>query len=182
MANEPDSFEMIVREHQSMVFRTLLRMTGGGEQIKDLAQEVFLRLYRALPHFRRDAKISTYLYRIVLNVARDEWKRRQKERANLIPMMDAEESWEERLAHPGRNPEQLLLVKQTQAVVESAFMELSEPERAVLVLCCQEECTYEEAALILNLPIGTVRTHLHRGRQRLKEKVRERLNRCAINK
>lgn len=171
-----------MREHQSMVFRTLTRMTGGGDQIKDLAQEVFLRLYRAMRHFRGDAKISTYLYRIIVNVARDEWKRRQKERSNVVQMVDTEENWEERITHPEKNPEQLLVIKQTQAAVENALMQLNESERTVLVLYNQEGCTYQEIALILNLPIGTVRTHLHRGRQRLKEQVREGLNRCLTSK
>jgi RNA polymerase sigma-70 factor (ECF subfamily) len=69
------SFEQIVRDHQAMVFGTLIRLTGSRENIDDLAQEVFLRLYRALPAFRGESLLSTYLYRIVANVAQDEWKR-----------------------------------------------------------------------------------------------------------
>src|SRR6202034_1064446 len=79
----PEEFEALVREHQGMVFRTLTRMTGGGAQVEDLAQEVFLRLYRALPYFRGEATLSTYIYRIVVNVAQDEWKRRRKERQHI---------------------------------------------------------------------------------------------------
>src|SRR5271156_3128316 len=79
----PEQFESLVREQQGMVFGTLTRMTGPGAHVEDLAQEVFLRLYRALPEFRGDAAISTYLYRIVVNVAQDEWKRRRKERAMI---------------------------------------------------------------------------------------------------
>ena len=66
-----------------MVFRTLSRMTGAGPHVEDLAQEAFLRLYRALPEFRGDATVSTYLYRIVVNLAQDEWKRRRKERTHM---------------------------------------------------------------------------------------------------
>ena len=73
------SFEEIVREHQAMVFRTLLRLTGSREHLDDLAQDVFLRLYRALPSFRGEALVTTYLYRIAVNVAQDEWKRRRRE-------------------------------------------------------------------------------------------------------
>ena len=67
-----------MRDHQQMVFRTLVRMTGSNDNIDDLAQDVFLRLFRALPSFRGEALVSTYLYRIAVNVAQDEWKRRQK--------------------------------------------------------------------------------------------------------
>src|SRR5579875_280347 len=81
----PAAFEALVREHQSMVFRTLTRMTGSGAHVEDLAQEVFLRLYRALPEFRGDSALTTYLYRIVVNVAQDEWKRRRRDREHLGP-------------------------------------------------------------------------------------------------
>ena len=67
-----------MREHQAMVFRTLLRLTGSREHLDDLAQDVFLRLYRALPSFRGEALVTTYLYRIAVNVAQDEWKRRRQ--------------------------------------------------------------------------------------------------------
>ena len=89
----PEGFEALVREHQGMVFRTLTRLTGTGGQVEDLAQEVFLRLYRALPEFRGDSAVSTYLYRIVVNVAQDEWKRRRKERGVMAsaPAMEDEQ-------------------------------------------------------------------------------------------
>ena len=78
----PLEFEAIVREHQAMVFRTLARLIRSREHLEDLAQEVFLRLYRGMAHFRGDAKIATYLYRITLNVAQDEWKRQRLEQGH----------------------------------------------------------------------------------------------------
>ncbi|MBW8748627.1 MAG: sigma-70 family RNA polymerase sigma factor, partial [Acidobacteria bacterium] len=71
-------FDQIVQEHQQQVFRTLARLVNRRENLEDLAQEVFLRLYRALPTFRGEAMLSTYLYRITVNVAQDEWKRRRR--------------------------------------------------------------------------------------------------------
>jgi RNA polymerase sigma-70 factor (ECF subfamily) len=185
--SSPENFEALVREHQAMVFRTLTRMTGTGVQVEDLAQEVFLRLYRALPHFRGDATISTYLYRIVVNVAQDEWKRRRKEREHLAPepVFDDEgetgAAWIENFAGDelagghARSPEQLLSEAQTQGIVDAALMELPEVERSVLVLYHQEECSYEGISVALGLPINTVRTHLHRGRKRLSGLVQARL-------
>src|SRR6185312_303472 len=139
----PQAFEALVREHQSMVFRTLSRMTGAGPHVEDLAQEVFLRLYRALPEFRGDSALATYLYRIVVNVAQDEWKRRRRDRefvATAPAAFDEEESndWIENM--PGdtlhghaRTPEQLLSDARLQDAVDAALLSLSEPERAVLV-------------------------------------------------
>ncbi|HEY5382309.1 MAG TPA: sigma-70 family RNA polymerase sigma factor [Acidobacteriaceae bacterium] len=181
----PEMFEALVREHQGLVFRTLTRLTGSGAQVEDLAQEVFLRLYRALPEFRGDSAMSTYLYRIVVNVAQDEWKRRRKERAVIAagPAVgsagdeDADAGWIEsfrgdELQEHARNPEQLMGDAEVQAAVEAALASLPEMERAVLVLYHQEECSYEGIAAALGLPINTVRTHLHRGRKRLSEVLR----------
>jgi RNA polymerase sigma factor (sigma-70 family) len=170
-----DQFEQVVREHQSLVFRTLIRLVGRSDRIEDLAQEVFLRLYRGLQQFRNDAAISTYLYRILINVAQDEWKRRQRERRQLCSLSDPGEDWEGRIAHAGENAEQQLAHKQIWDVVQARLMQLSEAERATIVLYHQEECSYEQISVILNLPLGTVRTHLHRGREKLKQTVRESL-------
>ena len=181
----PENFEELVREQQRMVFGTLTRMTGAGAHVEDLAQEVFLRLYRALPEFRGDAAISTYLYRIVVNVAQDEWKRRRKERLHLAsePAVEDESgSWIENFAadelsgQHARTPEQLMEDAQTVAVVDAALEELAPMDRAVLVLYHQEELSYEGISAALEMPINTVRTHLHRGRKRLGEMVRERLS------
>jgi RNA polymerase sigma-70 factor (ECF subfamily) len=183
--DSPERFEALVLEHQGMVFGTLTRMTGVGAHIEDLAQEVFLRLYRALPEFRGEAAISTYLYRIVVNVAQDEWKRRRKERLHIAsePAVEDETgSWIENFAgdelsgQHARTPEQLMEDAQTAAVVDAALEELAPMERAVLVLYHQEELSYEGISAALEMPINTVRTHLHRGRKRLGEIVRERLS------
>ncbi len=182
----PENFEALVRQHQGLVFRTLTRLTGAGPHVEDLAQEAFLRLYRALPEFRGDATVSTYLYRIVVNLAQDEWKRRRRERLHLAtePVFADEETgpdWIENFAgdplagEHARTPEQLLVEAATQQVVDEELLRLPEVERAILVLYHQEECSYEGIAMALSLPINTVRTHLHRGRKRLGERVRERL-------
>ncbi len=186
----PEGFEALVREHQGRVFRTLTRLTGAGAHVEDLAQDVFLRLYRALPYFRGESTVATYLYRIVVNVAQDEWKRRHRERLHLATEPasydDAGDagSWMESFAgdaltEHARTPEQRFADAELQHAVESALGELADMERAVLVLYHQEECSYEGIAAALEMPINTVRTHLHRGRRRLGELVRGRLSKPA---
>ncbi len=181
----PQAFEALVRDHQSMVFRTLSRMTGPGVHVEDLAQEVFLRLYRALPEFRGDSALSTYLYRIVVNVAQDEWKRRRRDREYVGPTPAApdDDSAEWLENQPGdalhghaRTPEQLLSDSELQRAVDAALLSLSEPERAVLVLYHQEELSYEAISAALEMPINTVRTHLHRGRKRMGALVQAQLS------
>jgi RNA polymerase sigma factor (sigma-70 family) len=174
------NFEQIVRDHQEMVFRTLLRLNGSREHIEDLAQEVFLRLYRALPAFRGEALLTTYLYRITVNVAQDEWKRRRRVERPLVSISSSaasndngEVEWEDRLAHPGLDAEQQLSEKQFQQSVERQLQHLSDVERTVIVLYHQEERSYEQIADALKMPMGTVRTHLHRGRKKLRESIQQ---------
>lgn len=167
------TFEQIVQDHQAMVFRTLARLSGSREHIEDLAQEVFFRLYRALPTFRGEAMLTTYLYRITVNVAQDEWKRRRRVERPLVsiatPYEGDETGLEERLPDQSPDAEQQFAQRQFQQAVEDQLQQLSVIERTVLVLYHQEERSYEQIAFDLKLPINTVRTHLHRGRKKLRE-------------
>jgi RNA polymerase sigma-70 factor (ECF subfamily) len=171
-----DDFADIVREHESMVFRTLARMLGRQEQVEDLAQEVFLRLYRALPQFERRAQLSTYLYRIVINVVKDEWKRGRRPINQVLSLSDPSAGWEERLAHPGETADTTLERQELRVFIDASLERLGDAERLVLVLYHQQDCSYEQIAEVLDLPIGSVRTHLHRGRQKLARLVRERMH------
>ena len=162
-----------MRDHQEMVFRTLVRLTGSREHIEDLAQEVFLRLYRALPGFRGEALMTTYLYRITLNVAQNEWKRRRRVDRPTVSISDDISGWEDRLEHPSQNAEQQLAERELKRVVEGELERLSKVERTVLVLYHQEERSYDQIADVLGMPIGTVRTHLHRGRKKLREALKQ---------
>ena len=126
-------FEEIVREHQGRVFRMLARLTGSRKHVVDLAQEVFLRLYRALPTFRGEALMTTYLHRIVVNVAQDEWKRRRRDNSRSISLSDDVSAWEERLPHPDPGAEQQLATRELQRRVEDELGKLSVVERTVLV-------------------------------------------------
>ena len=181
------TLEQLVRDHQAMVFRTLLRLTGNREHVDDLAQDVFLRLYRALPSFRGEALITTYLYRIAVNVAQDEWKRRRRDERSHVSLSDETSAWEERLAHPDRNAEQQLEEREFQQTVEEQLQLLSQIERTILILYHQEERSYEQISYALGMPIGTVRTHLHRGRKKLREAIqqrqtKERRTECQTNR
>jgi len=167
-------FGELIERHQAMVFRTLARMTGSSD-VEDLAQEVFLRLFRGLRGFRGEARTSTFLYRIIINVVNDEWRRRQQERS-LLPL-DAG-------ALPSRmaGPLEIAERRQFLSALAEAMEELSPEERAVVTLYFQEERTYEEIAAITEAPLGTVKTHLHRARQKLKATMQQRMRLCRIER
>jgi RNA polymerase sigma-70 factor (ECF subfamily) len=170
-----EDFAEIVREHQDMVFRTLTRMVGRIDAVPDLAQEVFLRLHRALPQFGHRARLSTYLYRIVINVAQDEWRRRQRPDRRAASLSDPAAGWEDRLPHNAPTADAVLERRELQAGIEASLGSLSSSERAALILFHQEGRRYDEIAAILDVPVNTVRTHLHRGRQRLATILRARM-------
>jgi RNA polymerase sigma-70 factor (ECF subfamily) len=157
-------FQQLVERHQDMVFRTLARLTGEREGLEDMAQEAFLRLFRALPHFRGDAQISTFLYRIIVNVVNDEFRDRKK--ARLTSPIEDEEA--RGLAHSSAGPALLAERAQMQEAVEAGLLQLTPQDRTILTLHYQEGRSYEEIAAILDSPMGTVKTHLYRARERLK--------------
>src|SRR5690349_24486107 len=129
----PEDFADIVREHQAMVFRTLTRMLGRTDAVPELAQEVFLRLHRALPQFGHRARLLTYLYRIVINVAQDEWKRRQRPDRRAVSLSDPLAGWEDRLPNADPSVDVVLEQRQLQAGIEASLAELPAAERAALV-------------------------------------------------
>ena len=176
----PDDFADIVREHQGMVFRTLTRMIGPTDTVADLAQEVFLRLHRALPQFGHRARLSTYLYRIVVNVAQDEWARRRHPGHRTLSLSDPGAAWDDRLADGAPTAQAVLERREVQAAVDVLLEQLPSAERAALVLFHQEGRRYDEIAAVLDVPVNTIRTHLHRGRNRLARLVRERLGRDDV--
>jgi len=151
-----------------MVFRTLARLTGERDGLEDLAQEAFLRLFRALPQFRGEAHIKTFLYRIIVNLVNDEFRRRQQARMTVSVEDEARE-----LKSPWPDPEEILERGELQEAVDAALSRLDPSQSAILVLHYQEGRSYEEIAAIMDSPMGTVKTHLHRARQRLKDMIKE---------
>jgi RNA polymerase sigma factor (sigma-70 family) len=172
---DADGAARIVEAHQKRVFRLLASLVGRTDDLQDLAQEVFLRLFRALPLFRGEAQLSTYIYRIVLNVAQDEWGRRRRPESSSVSIDENAFA----LADPASSAEHEIARRQLLALVDECLQSLSQPERAVFVLYHQEERNYQEIATILRIPIGTVRTHLHRARQKLKAMIQERMTHDA---
>lgn len=172
-----EDFAAILEQNQALVFRTLVRLTGRGDHLEDLAQEVFLRLYRGLRNFRGEATVTTFLYRILVNVVNDEWRRRQLAR-RTVSIDEPDTDWKDTLPELGPGPDRLVAESLSHEAFERALEYLSLRDRTILTLYHQEERTYEEMAAILGIPIGTVKTNLHRARQKLKAAMLERSSRC----
>lgn len=151
-----------------MVFRTLARLTGERDGLEDMAQEVFLRLFKALPHFRGEAAVTTFLYRIIVNVVNDEFSERQKARM-LSPIEDAVGR---ELVSSAAGAAVQVERAQMQDAVDAGLLALAPRDRAILTLHYQEGRSYEEIAAILDLKMGTVKTQLFRARERLRNTMK----------
>ncbi len=161
------AFSELVRRHQSSVRATLRRLTAGNHALADdLAQETFLLAYRNLRSFRQEARFSTWLYRIATNAFLAHARKRKEELlgnadADVAEADDADAPADVAAADPARSANLRL-------DMERALARLSDAERAAVVQCYHNDLSHEEAAYVLNCPVGTVKTHLLRAKQKLK--------------
>lgn len=162
---EPEAFEALVIEHQHRVFGVAFRMLGSRAEAEDVAQEAFLRAYRSVAEFRGDAKLSTWLYaitsRLCLNRLDSAERRRTRHGDDLL----------ESVADERLDPTGALEQRQRAVALHLAIAELSDERRLVVVLADLEGLAYEEIAEALGLPVGTVRSRLHRARMELRERL-----------
>jgi RNA polymerase sigma-70 factor (ECF subfamily) len=166
VSDDRHAFGELVKRHQSAVRATLRKLTCGNLALADdLAQETFLLAYRNLKSFRQEARFSTWLYRIAYNAFLAD-ARRIKE----LPMpeeVDAETLMPEG-AHANLGGEQ----GATMSIdLERAMNVLSEAERAAIVQCYHNDLTHEEAAEVLGCPVGTVKTHILRAKEKLRARL-----------
>lgn len=156
-ANAVDAFGELVRRHQDFVYGAAMRVVRNPTVAEDLAQEAFVRAYRALPEFRYDSQLRSWLYRIVTNLALNAVTRKREYAHDAVPEPSAAPSAE-------RSAEHSLLSED----MERAIGELPEELRRCLVLREYEGMTYQEISDATGLPLNTVRTRILRGRRSLR--------------
>lgn len=168
------AFDELISAHQDRVLNTSFRLMGNYEEALDLTQEVFLNCFRKIASFKGDSALSTWLYRITVNTAKNRWKYQQSRglhrTTSLDAPMDADD--EERVkqfpdAQP--TPRKVATDREAMGFLEEHLQRLGEEHREVLVLRYIEELSYEEIAEILKLSLGTVKSRIHRARAELKE-------------
>ncbi len=165
---DQDAFAVLMQRHQRRVFNIVLRMLQDYEEANEITQEAFLAAWRGLPAFRGEALFSTWLYRIAYNCCVRQLERRKQERI-LQVVMQTEQIMqrvnEEKLA------EEIIELRDWQVAVREQLEKLPTRYRLVLILRHLQEMTYEEMAEALTIPVGTIKTHLFRARNLLKERL-----------
>ncbi len=171
------AFEMLVVKYQRRVERLIGRMVRDVDLVPDIAQETFIRAYRAMPQFRGDSAFYTWLYRIAVNTAKRMLLELKRDplvlQSSLYSGEDGDEtSSVENELTDGETPEAILASKEIAQAVNSAIEALSEDLRQAVVLREIEGLSYEEIADVMNCPIGTVRSRIFRARESIASKLR----------
>ena len=156
----------LIRKWQGPLINFFYRSFGSVEQGEDLAQLVFVRLYRAAPTYQPVARFSTYLFHIARRLLINEFRRRQRK---PLDFMDPTEL---RATDNGAGSDQQRMFELEEAF-QQALTQLSEDQRTAILLLKQQELSYEEIAEIMEQSISAVKTHIFRGRQKLKDILRE---------
>src|SRR6187455_3767944 len=168
------AFELLVSKYQRKLGRLLSQFIRDSTEVEDVTQEAFIKAYRALPSFRGDSAFYTWLYRIVINTAKN-YLVALGRRAPTTTEFDNEEaeSFEDAEAlRDSATPESELLGKEIVATVNKAMEALPEDLRTAITLREIEGLSYEEIATVMNCPIGTVRSRIFRAREAIAEKLR----------
>jgi RNA polymerase sigma factor (sigma-70 family) len=165
------AFSELVRRHQSAVRSTLRRLTAGNHALADdLAQDTFMLAYRNLKSFRQEARFSTWLFRIATNAFLADARKRKEE---LLGDRDADVAADDEYDEPGpgEGAGDHTRGATLRLDLERARAGLSEGERAAIVQCYHNDLSHEEAAYVLNCPVGTVKTHILRAKLKLKSQL-----------
>ena len=163
------SLEDLYKRFSDRLYNLLLRMLGDEDDALDALQQTFLRAHRALRSFREDSKPYTWLYRIALNCAYTALKRRSGRRH--IGMFADAEGWRADLPAVNEDVAENVGKREVAQIVQEAIMRLPEDVRAAILLRDIEQLPYEEVAKILDVPVGTAKSRVHRGRELLKERL-----------
>ncbi len=168
-----DAFAILVDRHKSRVYRTLYQVVGDDQDAQDLAQEVFLKVYRNLVNYRGDAAFSTWLHRLTINLALD-WLRARKRRPLQVPLTpppDGADRPIRELFSGGATPEEALIRQDRQQQVRDAIHNLPADYREVVLFHHMHHLSYQQISDRIGAPIRTIETRLYRARAMLKRSL-----------
>lgn len=181
VARDESAFNELVLTYQRRVYGLVFRMLGRRDEAEDLAQEVFVQVFKAIDQFRGDSKLSTWIYRIAVNLCKNRTKYLSRRHSNDEDDIDA---MAERVPFSAARaatvsdlsrPDELVEGMQLETIVKNAIQKLDPEFREALVLCDVEDMPYEEIAQIAGVPVGTVKSRIHRARAQLKALVEKAL-------
>jgi len=179
VARDETAFNELVIGYERRVYALVYRMLGHRDEAEDLAQEVFVQIFKAIDQFRGESKLSTWIYRIALNLCKNRkkylWYRRvhrQKSLDDVAELTSADAGKGVTVAAVGR-PDQILEGLQLEQIVKSSIAKIEQDYREPMILRDVEDLSYEEISGVMGLPVGTIKSRVFRGRSQLREFVEE---------
>jgi RNA polymerase sigma-70 factor (ECF subfamily) len=171
---DEDAFETLVRRHQTSILNLIYRFIGDRTPAKDLAQEVFIRVWQAAKTYRPEAKFTTWLYRITANLCFNELKSaRRKKWLQFHRFRDnLENTVEETLVDATPSPEDILLAKERSRQIADALQSLPENQRMALILKRYDDLSYQEIAKVIGCSVSAVESLIVRAKRNLQEKMK----------
>jgi RNA polymerase sigma-70 factor (ECF subfamily) len=176
-AGDECAYEILIQRFEQPVYNLVSRLVGDPGDAADVAQEVFLKVFRKVGSFRSESSLKTWIYRIAVNEARNQHRWFTRHRGKEIGLesdSDAQDP-QDWLSDPGRSPYQTAVDHETHALIESALQKVSPNYRAALVLREVEGLSYEEISDVLEVSLGTVKSRILRGRESLRKHLVDRL-------
>ena len=167
------AFDVLVRKYQQKIIKLVTRYVHDGTEALDVAQEAFIKAYRAIPGFRGDSAFYTWLYRIAINTAKNHLVAESRRPLDHgVDLQDPEQYDMQARLRDMDTPERLLLTEEIQRTVESAIEQLPEDLRTAIILREIEGLSYEEIAEAMSCPVGTVRSRIFRAREAIDNRLR----------
>ena len=166
------AFDLLVLKYQHKIFAVISRFIRDHAEVQDVAQDAFIKAYRALPNFRGESAFYTWMYRIAINTAKNYLvARNRRPPASDLEVDDAEFFAGNDAMHEMNTPERNLLRDELQAVIDQAFRDLPDDLRMAVTLREIDGLSYEEIAEAMDCPIGTVRSRIFRAREAIDKRI-----------
>jgi RNA polymerase sigma-70 factor (ECF subfamily) len=165
------AFDLLLLKYQHKIVGLVGRYLRDQDEVQDVAQEAFIKAYRALPRFRGDSAFYTWLYRIAINTAKNHLVSRSRRPPDTDVDVDVEEGIYQESLSDMVNPENSLATEQLEAVVYKAIDDLAEDLKVAVTLREFEGLSYEEIADVMECPVGTVRSRIFRAREAIEKKI-----------
>jgi RNA polymerase sigma-70 factor (ECF subfamily) len=167
------AFDLLIRKYQHRVLKLVSRFVNDAAEAEDVAQEAFLKAYRALPSFRGESAFYTWLYRIAINTAKNALVSNRRRPVDFdLDLQDPDQYDRHAKLKEGDTPEGVLLTEEIRRTVAEAMEQLPEDLRTAIVLRELEGLSYEEIAEAMDCPVGTVRSRIFRAREAIDRKLK----------
>lgn len=178
-SGEESAYETLIARFQQPIYNLCYRLLNDPADAADVVQEVFLKVFRSIDHFRGQSTLKTWIYRIAVNEAYNQRRWFGRHRRQEVGLEDDDETsrpWLDSISDPARDPYDLTLNEERHQLIENSLREINADFRAAVILRDLEELSYEEVAEVLQISLGTVKSRILRGREALRRVLSEQMN------